>query len=384
LKQVGKRLEWGKEGRGDLNEGFMAEYDGSDKQQADWLQGMPFVPTNQFQPYIAQASKTVNASVFHRSRERETYDGPLVLIHKSESQAAFSANDVAFSSSISGLTGKQGDEDLLKWLVVYINSPLAKYYQFLTSSRWAVERDNPIQVEYEQMPFFVPERNDARLAKILEYFDQMEDYYRKRDMVLGGEYEKDIEELASAMNDLVFDIYQLNHGESQLVQDMVKYEIGFFNWAKRHRRTLNDSMSFPVRPPDIQMLVAYAGMFVETVTALLRYQEQTLNATVYRDGAPLSAVGFELVSLADAKEVQVIDNSLRLRETLRKLDRLLLEQHAPALFMRRHVRIYDAPWLYLVRPSQRRFWTRSQARADADSFIAESLSHSRTKMGAPN
>ncbi len=166
--------------------------------------------------------------------------------------------------------------------------------------------------------------------------------------------------------------------------DMVQYEIEFFKWAKRDTRSFNDSKSHPVRHPDSIMFVEYAQTFTETVTTLLRYQAQTLNAVVYQDGAPLSVVGFELVSLADAKEVQVIDSSLSLRDILRKLDRLLLEQHTPALYMRRHVRIYEAGWLYLVRPSERRFWTHSQARADADSFIAESLNRSRAKMGVSN
>src|SRR5260370_31193105 len=165
---------------------------------------------------------------------------------------------------------------------------------------------------------------------------------------------------------------------------MVEYGIKFFKWAKRETRSFNDSKSQPVRHPDSKLLVEYAQTFTETITGLMRYQDQTLNALAYQDGAPLSVVGFELVSLADAKEVQVIDNSLSLRDILRKLDRLLLEQHTPALYMRRHVRIYEAPWLYLIRPSERRFWTHSQARADADSFIAESLNRSRAKMGVSN
>lgn len=379
LMQQAKTLEWS-----EMHEGFMAQYEGSRKERSPELYRMPLVSAKRFRPYIAETQGTVQDIEFHYPRDPEIYRGPLILIHKSQCQAAFSAEDVAYSSAISGLRGRRENEDLLKWLVVYINSPLAKYYLFLTSSRWAVERNNPIQGEYEQMPFYVPEQNDTRLVKILGYFDQMAHHFRMRDTILGGQYEKDLEELTSAMNELVFDIYQLNQGERQLVQDMVKYEIEFFNWVKRQRRTLNDSMSFPVRPPDIQMLVAYAETFVETVRALLHYQDQTLNAVVYQDGAPLSVVGFELASLADAKEAQVIDNSLRLREILHKLDRLLLEQQTPTLYMRRHVRIYDGPWLYLVRPSERRFWTRSQARADADSFIAEQLNRSKAEMtGVP-
>ena len=72
---------------------------------------------------------------------------------------------------------------------------------------------------------------------------------------------------------------------------------------------------------------------------------------------------------------------LTLRRTLQRLDKLLLEQRASTLYMRRHGRIYDGPWLYFVRPSECRFWTQSQARADADSFILELLDNSRREIG---
>jgi hypothetical protein len=56
---------------------------------------------------------------------------------------------------------------------------------------------------------------------------------------------------------------------------------------------------------------------------------------------------------------------------LRELDKLLLDKKGPSMYMRRHARIYDGKQVSLVRPSEQRFWTQSQARADADAFLAE-------------
>ena len=125
------------------------------------------------------------------------------------------------------------------------------------------------------------------------------------------------------------------------------------------------------------MLKEYAQEFIEASTSLLHYQNQTLNARVYQDSAPLSVVEFELVQAADAQDVRFISESKELHDLLYRLDRRLWERQASSLYVRRHVRIYDGQRFYVVRPSERRLWTRSQAYADADSFIAEILSRSK-------
>jgi hypothetical protein len=100
-----------------------------------------------------------------------------------------------------------------------------------------------------------------------------------------------------------------------------------------------------------------------------------LRAIIYDNGrTPLRVVGFELIDLTDDPKIRIEDSPAELQEQLRYLDKLLLEQHHSSLYMRRHVRIYDGTSLYLVRPSEKRFWTQSQARADADDAIVDWLS----------
>jgi len=201
--------------------------------------------------------------------------------------------------------------------------------------------------------------------------------YQKRDEPLGGRSDEDIEKAKERIDELVFDIYDVAPMEQQLVKDMVDYEIKFFEWSKRKKRHINDEKARPVRPPETSLLKEYAQEFIEVTTSLLHYQNQTLNARVYQDGAPLSVVEFELVQTADAQAVRFISESKELHDLLYRLDRRLWERQASTLYVRRHVRIYDGQRFYVVRPSERRLWTRSQAYADADSFIAEILSRSK-------
>jgi hypothetical protein len=277
---------------------------------------------------------------------------------------------VAYRHTVSGVIGKPGQENLLKWLVAYINSPLAQYYQFLTSTCWAVERATIVQEEYLRMPCPIPSNDDPILKQVVDHFDQIVSILKPGS--LKSVPQSDIQFHETAMAKLIFDFCQLTLWERQLVHDTIGYGIDFFYWSKRKQRKPGEASA--VMPPDAKMLREYAEAFVETATALLRYEGKTLDASVYRDGEPLSIVAFRLSAIDKPQGVQVIESSNALKETLKHLDRLLLDQRAPSVYTRRHVRVYDGPELYLVRPSERRFWSQSQGRIDADSAVIEWLS----------
>ena len=365
-----------------IREGFSV---GNKKTEATWLQGMPCVDANKFQTYVAKIHGTVQESRFERPRtqHKEIFVGPLVLIHQSSCQAAFFPGDqVAYSNQITGIAGQPGEEQLLKWIVMYINSTLACYYHFLTSPTWAVERGTIRHGEYKHMPLIIPEKDDPRLKDALTLFEEIVRLYQKRDESLGGKSDEDIEKAKERIDELVFDIYDVVPMERQLIKDMVNYEIKFFEWSKRKKRHIHDEKARPVRPPEASMLEEYAQEFIEVATSLLRYQNQTLNARVYQDGEPLGVVEFELVQAADAQVVRFISGSKELHDLLYKLNRRLWEQQASTLYVRRHVRIYDGPRFYVVCPGERRLWTRSQACADAGNFVAQLVSRSKKAAGA--
>jgi len=363
--------------REEIREGFFV---GNKKNKALWLQGMPCVDTDKFQPYLVKIHGIVQESQFERPRTKhqEIFAGPLVLIHRSSCQAAFFAGDrVAYRDLITGIAGQPGEEQLLKWIVVFINSTLARYYHFLTSPTWAVERGTIRHGEYKRMPLIIPDKDDPRLQEALTLFKEIARLYQKRDEPLGGRYDADIEKAKEHINELVFDIYDIAPMEQQLVKDMIDYEITFFEWSASKKRSMSDENASSVQPPEASMLEEYAQAFIEVATSLLHYQNQTLNARVYQNGEPLSVVEFELVQTTDAHAVRFISESKDLHSLLYKLDRRLLERQASTLYTRRHVRIYDGPRFYVVRPGERRLWTRSQAYADAGSFVAEILSRSK-------
>jgi hypothetical protein len=294
------------------------------------------------------------------------------LLHQTKCKAAYVDSDITYLASISGVSGKRGQEALLRWLVCLINSPLTRYYQFLTSTRWAVERANPLHKEYLDMPFLIPDGEDPKFRRVLYHFEQVVDISSKEETeetFFDSKRERKLQEHEAAINELIFELYDLHPVEQELVEDILEYGIGFFNWSKQKNRRPRGAKS--VQGPQVPMLEAYAEIFTRTATSLLRVRNQTLNAIVYENGAPLTVVVFDLVRLEERQPIRVLKEPEAMRTKLHELDELLLSRKVPSMYMRRHVRIYDGNQLSLVRPNERRFWTRSQARTDADAFLAE-------------
>lgn len=340
----------------------------SKKTEATWLKGKRLIPTGKFRSYSIDLAnlETISDTLFHRPRISEITLAPLVLIHKSQCAAAYSSIDIVYQNKILGIKGKEEDGWLLKWLVAYINSPLCKYYQFLTSTSWAVERATIIQQEYEKMPFLIPDQSDPRLQELLQYVEKLRELLNTEEVLFNAERNKKLKEYETAIRQLVYELYELHPVEQQQVEDTLAYGLGFFEWSKR--KTRKPGGAKPVQKPDTDMLRTYAEIFIRTATSMLRIKNQTLNAIVYKNGAPLTVVSFELVPLNDAQAVRVVDEHSAMRTKLRELDKFLIEQKTPSMYMRRHVKVYDGNTVSLVRPSEQRFWTQSQARADADAF----------------
>lgn len=376
LESVMKELHW------EMHEGITRGTK-ENKKSAPWLQGLPLLETELFRRYVPDSDlyQPVEGTLFQWPRNPEQFQPPLALVKlnpiEGDFAAAFTSNSVVYLHTVAGVKGQIGQEDLLKWLVIVLNSRLAQYYLFLTSTVWGIERSILLQGEFKQMPFFIPDQDSSSFQQALEHFDAIVSMYQQSDPLYKGAEQLELQRHQAALEELVFAIYGLTSQEQQMVKDMVDYGIGFFYWSKRRTRKLQGAPS--VQQPQPEMLREYAETFIAAATELLKYQHMTLNGTVYHDGQPLSVLGFEIVGEAERREVRMIRSSDALRTRLRELDNRLIHEDADSIYTRRHIRIYEGSHIDLVRPSEQRFWTQSQARADATGMMADLLRQSRTR-----
>ena len=108
--------------------------------------------------------------MFHRPRDTETFKGPHVLI-----RAGCIGNGILASVFLqmtpcsrmvsSGIAGPLRGYGLSEGVCAYINSSLARYYQFLTASQWGVERDEVLLTEHKSLPCALPGLEHGSLSQ---------------------------------------------------------------------------------------------------------------------------------------------------------------------------------------------------------------------------
>ena len=80
-----------------------------------------------------------------------------------------------------------------------------------------------------------------------------------------------------------------------------------------------------------------------------------------------------LVTLHFCKKEKPIEikQTNELSSLLKELDKYSIQEKGKNIYVQKQFRYYDRDKIYLIKPNQKRFWTRSQAIDDALSLIVE-------------
>ena len=157
-------------------------------------------------------------------------------------------------------------------------------------------------------------------------------------------------------------MYRLKEYESYQIDDVIDYVYGYFK-NKRH------SVSFEQPSIDAYRLYYHCIHEVLTNTFGAFGASVGLSGDLYFGNAPLSVLVLSLGRQC-IKGLNVITSDERLNEILSSLDSSLVDSQN-MVFVRRNLRIYQQDRIYIVKPSQRKYWTYSAACRDADEIFED-------------
>lgn len=166
---------------------------------------------------------------------------------------------------------------------------------------------------------------------------------------------------------LSFDLFQMNEAERILVEDMIDYTLADFIG---NEQSVGRQSTLSTGTDSENHLRAYCETFARVLTAGFGDQK-SISATIFQveeEHIPYRLVAFEL-SGATTNRVGV--RKMDSEELLAEFRRLNAQSHSQGgIFNQRVVRIYDVdnglPTVFIVKPDQKRFWTRSTALQDGD------------------
>ena len=351
---------------------------------ADWLEKYVELKPRDFRSYGPAATNRLVPVPLHVERRgtEDVYTGRRLLIARGirgdgRIRARFETKNYCFRNSIHGIRIK----GLETWQEAVITavfwSSLARYYYFLTSGSWGLWHDEIHLKNVEEMPIRFPA--DAglrdRIVRVVKELQNLD--LDPTGLVLGGTAAHGrVPELERELDAAVFDLYQLNTAERDIVHELCTIGLDLF-----YRKQNSEGVGEVARPDRSVGTLADVWNANAGLSAYLRVFLESWKRELGADGelvwrvlsppsrAPLLAVSFGLYD----KKVPLRNDGDKeeWRNVLAKLDQASrVSAGGSRIFVDTFFRHVDDQELLFVKRNEQRFWSRTTAREDAGSTLA--------------
>jgi hypothetical protein len=311
-------------------------------------------------------TRKINTTRFERLGTLSAYKAPHVLIKEGQSAkkfcATFSDFDCSFRDTIYGIHSPNRPEDL-KLLTAYLNSKLAEYLLFLTAADWGVERERVKPNELLDLPdlcFTLPEVYQISIIAVVNSIISL----KKANYALSIEDQIEVSE--KRIERMLWSSLELSATDRVLIEDLLTYRLGAFQDRQK-------SVAF--KPVKVEHSQAYAIHLCQTINQFLQPDDSVQAYAQYFDlnrSTPLQVIILHLDEQKRSKMIEELPAD-DFNEILRELEAYTYREEVESIYFRRFIRYYKDDIIYIVKPNERRFWSRSMALNDADEIILEIL-----------
>jgi len=330
------------------------------------IREIPFIEAKKINRFYTKKenSKQISDTSYRRLGHKKSYIAPHILIKEGQQNKKFCASyldfDCSFRHNVYGI--HSSDSNKLKLLTAYLNTNFVTYMLFLSSSNWGIERETVRPSEVFQLPdycFSLPEKNQHKIINKINEIIRINKSNLLNSEQLISVNEQEIELFFSkAVN--------LSQIEKILIEDLLKFNLDAFQ---------NKQKSIAYNPTQSSEIKLYAKFLSKTINDFLDYDE---DLTVWTSIFDISArIPLNVVIVHFNKDKQA-DAVLKLPEKkigqiLKQMEQYSYQEYAESIYYRRFFRYSKEDKLYIIKPNEKRFWSRSMAINDADEIIAEVL-----------
>ncbi|WP_201608332.1 class I SAM-dependent DNA methyltransferase [Psychrobacter immobilis] len=292
-------------------------------------------------------------NIFRRVTGKEIFKGPILLAKEGfkQNKLCFSIVDtpVVFNSTVLGFSTP--DIDKLRYLSGIFNSSLATYFLLLTSNSWGIERERIKPNEIYDLPIF----EDTQISdEIIKLHKQIEAKIK--------DFSFEYVTLEKQLNNLVFKLFSIDEESKQSISDFIQFQADLFH---------NQSKSIALHSVQQNQIRDYSQVIANSLNAFIKDQNLYVNATIF-DISHYSPLMMVKLSFSKEKETIHVSNE-NVSAQLKQLDEKLWEEKASNIYVRKILNYKSDDDILIVRPNQRRFWSKSMAMEDGSNLILEIL-----------
>jgi hypothetical protein len=355
---------------------------------SEWLKNFKILPSSAFASYgPLPVGEFTPAPDFVRRRGAESaYQGHRLLVRRGIQSPGrltvrLESRKFAFTHSIFsfGLRGLQDWQE--KVLLGIFWSDLARYYLFLTAGSWGMWHDELAMASIARMPIVMPLNAEAG-AELIKIVDELKtSNFNVSSDLFGESQTHNPEELVKRLNTAVFELYELNAADRDLVSDMCGTGLDFL-YQKQSSAAIQP-IALPANRAGFASDIGKSDTDIEQYIQLfLRLWSKDLNPKARiawqlfssQSGAPLLAVLFTLRDEHNSGVTKRSEGTDDWNEVLNLLDKNSRETAGSRkIYIDSFVRLVTDNSILLVKRNERRFWTRTAARQDAEATQLQAM-----------
>lgn len=376
----------------------------SRKDPAGWLRKFKEFPTDAFERYgpLPEDRFVKPPNRVHRRRERNIYEGPRLLIKRGIDQAReaggqiaarFETADFCFRDSIHCAPAGDIGADNAKVLLAILWSSLTRYFLFLTSGTWGLWHDEVKKDVIYDLPVRFPSKSALmrRLVTAVDTLRELPDEAEQgtlfdRDGLPKRKRDEQIRKLEERLDEAVFELFDLSADERQRIAEFCDLDLDLFYKGMKSRAVLPldwpDGVSRIGRRGDLDGSVgdgdlsAYLATFLDLWEPQLADQGGTLRWHVVRspEASLMTAVVFETETPMERLPEPTAADANEWADLLRRFDEnTLTPTRSKRVYIDGLVRIITDSAIVIVKRNERRLWTRSAARDDAEATMVMAI-----------
>jgi len=371
--------------------GFKGKISTEKNKQSDWLPNFLELPKDYIVRYgpvdkskLKQSPKEVN-----RDRDPRLFKGWRLLVRRGIKEkdsangriiARLENESYSFRDSVHGININNAEDWQRKILVGILWTSLARYYLFMTSGSWTVWHTDIKLGHLKQLPIRFPDDLELR-NRIVTIVDKLRNWDTSLPLFNQSHETETIASLERQLDDAIFDLYELNEAERDLVLDMCETGLEFF-YRHSNSNAVKPLESYPQtkqgfitdlpRQRDVEKgLEGYLYAFLDMWQSYLEPDGVFRWRVVRPDNDPMVAIVFYTQSTHN--DLPLLQDDEALWVDLKRIAKSSRWQINPRIYIDGLVRLATDDEIIIIKRNERRLWTRSQAREDAEATFLQAM-----------
>ena len=305
----------------------------------------------------------------HRKRSPLIYKAPLLLVNKACTKFLFSDFDVLFQDDFQSICAPKNEEDELLFLTAVLSSPLTQYLLFHTTANIGIERDIARLEEILELPFPLPEdtqdpkRSETILRSCAQQLRKLRVELQKPKNLL--KRESLVQDAQDELHQFVYEYFEICEWEQHLIEDTVDLFL-----PSSTPGSLSSEKLYTVQPSKLTHRKEYADTLVKTFRGWTN-----TNRHLWAEGSVAEKFGLALITFGVGDKAKKYAESSAEDRVMQMLDsiRQTTAQNGVLFSRLRGFALYEPDRVHIVKPLNRRHWTRTAALNDADEILTRMM-----------